>query len=276
MTTRFVVVGCGHTGTTLLSGIMHISGFKSIGTDRLFESRPLVSLNKRLLDGADQGVYADFEAYFQTLEAKTGGRWCIKDPRLSLAMHDIYPLVPQPFKVLYNFRDPRNTVTHLIKPRQKRDPQMSKEKAMAGAEGEWMERNLSVLRFLDEHPEIECLMVNYDDLVDGKLGPVVDRFVGQRLNYRIISPGRRKSPPIQVDDRLMTLYEQILTAYRANLVDCLLAGAPLEWGCLDGPTHWFQYRAYRLMRSVRRLRARAKSVAARLLPGGSRTPIEVA
>ncbi len=50
---RFLVLGCGHTGTTLISGILHINGYGSFKVSRLFENTRLNDLNRRLLAGAD-------------------------------------------------------------------------------------------------------------------------------------------------------------------------------------------------------------------------------
>jgi len=278
--TRFVLLGCGHTGTTLLSGIFHISGFGSIEENWLFESRPLVDLNKKVLNGADQEVYQDFAQFFQVLEDRTNVRWCIKDPRLSLTIHDIYPLIPKPIKVLYNFRDPRNTVTHLLKERERWCPEMTPAEAVDDAENEYYVRNKSILEFIDTHPEIECLMINYDDLVDGKLQEVIDRFVGKPMNYEFIQPRKRKSPSIEVDDRLMELYDRIMDLYARNLGTCILSTKSLGYGPTDVLFRKIEYKRYFLMKrlaesfgakkrvvTLSRIHRRIKHFIAGLFPG---------
>src|SRR3569623_2028788 len=78
--TRFLVIGCGHTGTTLVSGILHINGYRSFEVSSLFESRALNRLNRAILSGEvpDDRPIQDF---LTTLERRTGGRWSLKDPR---------------------------------------------------------------------------------------------------------------------------------------------------------------------------------------------------
>ena len=250
MTTRFVVLGCGHTGTTLLSGIFHISGFESAQVNSLFESEPLLELDKRLLSGAGESVYAEFENFFHILEDKTKGRWCIKDPRLSLTIHKVYPLMPKPIKILYNFRDPRNTVKHLLKERERHCPDMTPSEAFADAENEYYERNKSILEFIDTHPEISYLTVNYDDLVDGKLRDVIDRFVGKRMNYTFIQPYKRKSPPIEVSHEIIALYKSIMDLYSRNLSTCILETKSFRPNRITALSNNLKYKEYLLLKRM--------------------------
>ena len=74
----FLILGCGHTGTTLISGILHINGYGSSKVSRLFEDEVLNDLNERILVGADVGE-REIEDFLATLEKKTQGRWCLKD-----------------------------------------------------------------------------------------------------------------------------------------------------------------------------------------------------
>ncbi|MHC4618042.1 MAG: hypothetical protein ACYTEQ_09850 [Planctomycetota bacterium] len=200
-----------------MSGIFHISGFRSLRENHHFESWPLVELNRRLLSSPDQAVYKDFEQFFQRLDKRNDGKWCIKDPVLSLTIHDLYPLVPKPVKILLNFRHPGNTIAHLMRPREKLFPKMMGVEVQRDAEKEWCERNTSALDFLELHPDISYMMINYDDLVDRKLDGALNRFVGQRLNYEFIRPRKRRSPRIAVSDEVLELYEDLLELYRVNL-----------------------------------------------------------
>ena len=43
---RFLILGCGHTGTTLVSGILHINGYGSFKISRLFENADLKLPNR--------------------------------------------------------------------------------------------------------------------------------------------------------------------------------------------------------------------------------------
>lgn len=219
MTERFVILGCGHTGTTLIGGILYMSGYGGYKASKEFERLVLNRITAHLLENSSSADWlASATDFFQRLEHRTKGRWAIKDPKLCDLLDELYPLIPKPVKVVFNYRNPRHTVSHLMKHR----TTLSDQKALESAEEEWFRRNARVLQFLSDHPDVEHLIVNYDDLVDRKLVGVIDRFVGSRLNYSFISPTKRKSPPMEVSPQLIDLYQEISALYRHNLIELLL------------------------------------------------------
>jgi hypothetical protein len=99
---------------------------------------------------------------------------------------------------------------------------LDKTEALRKSEEEYVRKNTNVIEFLRQHNDIEYIIVNYDDLVDGRLIGFIDRFVGQRLNYAFIDPKKRRSKPIEVRSELIDLFQEILELNRQNLTDLIL------------------------------------------------------
>ncbi len=209
--TRFIILGCGHTGSTLISGIFNISGFGTIGLSRsVFESRQINDLCNLLFERKlEPCLEYTIDHFLDRLEKKTGGKWCIKDPLLSFTIEQIYPRISQPIKVVFNYRDPRNTVTHLLKEIRKWRPDLSDDQARKTAEMQWYKSNTAAIEFLEKNDNLPYLMVNYDELVNGKLFDIIDRFVGKEMNYEFIKPSKRRSPVSAVSRELLCLYDEL-------------------------------------------------------------------
>jgi hypothetical protein len=212
---RFLILGCGHTGTTLISGILHINGYGSSKVSRLFEDEVLNDLNERILVGAEVGE-REIEDFLATLEKKTQGRWCLKDPRLSETVEQFYRHLHEPVKVIFNFRHPGTTVRSLIKEREMHERWLTSEQMLKSSEDEWMTRNLAAMRFLERENRSPFLMVDYDDLVDRKIDATLCRFVGQPLDLSFITPSKRRSTPVPVRRELLDLYEELIRLREVN------------------------------------------------------------
>ncbi len=115
--TRFLVLGWGHTGTTLISGILHINGYGSFNVSQLFENTRLNSLNQRILDGAHVGE-TEIETFLAAVERRTKGRWSLKDPRLSETVGRFYAHIREPVGIIVNYRHPGPTVRSLYRERE--------------------------------------------------------------------------------------------------------------------------------------------------------------
>jgi hypothetical protein len=146
---------------------------------------------------------------------------------------------------------------------------MDRAEAVRGAEKEWYERNVSILEFVKKHPEVEYLVVNYDDLVENTLKDVINGFVGKRMNYRLVDPGRRKSPPMEVDQKLAALHEDILVLYRRKLKESTENTISIKRGLLEPLREKIEYRRYldrkhlgqsRVRYAVGRILAKTKKV----------------
>jgi hypothetical protein len=214
-TGRFVVLGCGHTGTTLVSGILHINGYGSFGVSRLFENLRLNDLNRRLLSGSEVDE-SELRGFIMEVEERTGGRWCLKDPRLSETADRFYRYVPGPLMVIFNYRHPGTTVRSLIREREEHESHLTAEQMQASAEEEWLSRNRAALAFLDGRNRSPLLITRYDDLVDHQLDEVLCRFVGRSLDLSFIEPSRRRSAPVSVRQELLDLYEELNARYEVN------------------------------------------------------------
>jgi hypothetical protein len=204
---RFVVLGCGHTGTTLISGILHINGYGSFNVSRLFENTRLNDLNRRLLDGSEVDD-AEIGDFIMEVERRTGGNWSLKDPRLSETISRFYPHIPQPAKIILNYRHPGTTVRSLIKEKEL-EGYAGLEAQVRSAEDEWLRRNRGALVFLDYENHSPTLILDYDDLVERRLDETVCRFVGRPLDMSFIEPKKRHSTPMPVRKELLDLYEEL-------------------------------------------------------------------
>ena len=225
-TGRFLVLGCGHTGTTLISGILHINGYSTFNVSRLFENTRLNDLNRRILDG--RGVDdSEIGAFIAEVERRTSGRWCLKDPRLSETAVRVYPHIPQPLKIILNYRHPGATVRSLIKEREEHESHLSPEEMLASAEEEWLRLNRAALAFLDLENRSPLLITRYDDLVDRGLDELVCRFVGRSLDLSFIEPAKRRSAPVSVRQELLDLYENLNERFEANRIEIFRTTMPV-------------------------------------------------
>ena len=232
---RFLILGCGHTGTTLISGILHINGYSTFNVSRLFENTRLNDLNRRILDG--RGIDdSEISSFIAEVEKRTGGRWCLKDPRLSETAVRFYPYIPQPLKIILNYRHPGSTVRSLIREREEHESHLAPEEMLSSAEEEWLRLNRAALAFLDQENRSPLLIVRYDDLVDHKLDEVVCRFVGRSLDLSFIEPGKRRSVPVSVRQELLDLYEELDERFDANWNEILRTTSPVPVRVTSGPT----------------------------------------
>jgi hypothetical protein len=223
---RFLVVGCGHTGTTLISGIMHINGYDSFNVSRLFENRRLNDLNKRLLIGAPEALQ-DVPRFLDEVERRTKGRWCLKDPRLSETVAHFYEHISQPVGIIFNIRRPESTVRSLLMERQMHERHLTLDEMVRDSEDEWLRRNLAVMRFLDTYKPAHVLLVSYDALVDREFDETLCRFVGRPLDMTFIDPFKRRSQPIAVRPELTELYDRLVLRFEANRRDVLRSTHPV-------------------------------------------------
>ena len=212
---RFLVLGCGHTGTTLISGILHINGYGSFKVSPLFENTSLNDLNQRILDGETVSE-PEVQAFLNTVERKTDGRWSLKDPRLSETVARFYRHIVNPVAIIFNYRHPGNTVRSLIREREVHQAYLSPDEMLMDSEDEWLRRNRSVLQFLDTENRSPVLIVRYDDLVDGTLDDVVCRFVGRTLDTSFVDPKKRRSEPVRVRQELLDVYDELNLRFEAN------------------------------------------------------------
>jgi hypothetical protein len=213
--TRFLVLGCGHTGTTLVSGILHVNGYRSFKVSSLFESLALNALNRAIL----RGEVADdrpIQAFLARLERRTGGRWALKDPRLCQTAGRFYRNIVAPTKIIFNFRDPGATVRSLRREREEHEPHLSPAEMQAAAEDEYVTRTSGALAFLDAESRSPVLFIRYDDLLARRQDAALARFVGHPLDMSFVQPGKRVSTPIPVSDRVLELHAEVERRYRIN------------------------------------------------------------
>jgi len=232
---RFLILGCGHTGTTLISGILHINGYGSFRVSRDFENRDLNALNHRILNGQEVSD-GEIQRFLTTVEQRTAGQWSLKDPRLSETISQFYRLTAQPVKIIFNYRNPGATVRSLIKDREIYESHLTRDEMLESAEEEWLKRNRAVLDFLDTRNQSPILIIRYDDLVDRKLDEMLCRFVGHSLDLSFIEPSLRHSRPMLVSQALSDLYVELNHRFEANNQDVLRTTAQVRVRRVRGPT----------------------------------------
>ncbi|MFC1497321.1 hypothetical protein ACFLS1_02460 [Verrucomicrobiota bacterium] len=222
--TRYIVLGCGHTGTTLISGIMHRSGFWGCDIEEHFESLPLTAINEGIKCGNINKEY-EIRRFFQCLEKQSCGVWTLKDPRNAETIFTLNDYINTPFSIILNFRHPANTIKHLMM--YDYDGLKGEVEKKKFCEKQYMRLYKNSLDFIAAHPEIPVLIVHYDDLVDRKLDHVISRFIGKEADFSLINPKRRRSEPVEVSPEVNGLYEEMLVLYRRNITDILLNTAAL-------------------------------------------------
>jgi hypothetical protein len=245
---RFLVLGCGHTGTTLISGILYINGYRNFKVSRLFENLELNDLNQRILDGFDV-TETDIRDFIIAVERRTKGKWSLKDPRLSETVPRFYRHIHHPVKIIFNYRDPGATVSRLIKDKQMFESSLTPEEMVKGAEDEWLRRNRAVLKFLDSENRSPVLMTHYDDLVDRRLDETLCRFVGHPLDLSFIDPKKRRSRPVPVGQELLDLYDDLNRRLETNREEILRTTEPIPLKA--GRRLTLRTRWHRLVRGIR-------------------------
>ena len=231
---RILVLGCGHTGTTLVSGILHINGFGSFSVSRLFENTRLNDLNQRILDGMNVPE-AEIQDFLSKVESRTKGRWSLKDPRLSETVSRFYRHIQHPVKVILNYRHPGPTVRSLMKEKEL-EGFVEPEEIVRSAEDEWLIRNRAALEFLDTENRSPVCFIRYDDLVDRELDEMLCRFVGRPLDLSFIEPTKRRSAPIRVRQELLDLYAELNDRFEANREEILRTTRPVRVKRDRGPS----------------------------------------
>lgn len=225
--TRFLVLGCGHTGTTLISGILHINGYGSFQVSQLFENVRLNELNQRILDG-EQVSETEIEDFLVAVEKRTRGRWSLKDPRLSETVSRFYSHIREPVGIIVNYRDPGTTVRSLVRERELFESHEDPELMLRRSEDEWLRRNRGVLEFLDNENLSPVLFVRYDDLVDGELDPILCRFVGRPLDTSFIDPAKRHSKAVPVRKELLDVYAELNRRFKTNGIEIARTTDPVR------------------------------------------------
>ncbi len=217
---RIIVLGCGHTGTTLISGILHLNGFGFKKVSTQFEPLRLNELTARAKkEGLTKEIKKHIEKFFKSLDKKENKNWAVKDPKLCYWIDEIDNVIPKPYKVIFNFRKPGSTVQHLADDRVEFEG-MSRKKAREDAESHYLLKNKNVMDFLKKKSKSEnkkLLYVNYDDLVDRYLVNIIDRFVRKKLNYGFIKPRKRKAKEINVSEEVQKIYARAMKNYMNNI-----------------------------------------------------------
>ena len=225
---RFVVLGCGHTGTTLISGILHRSGFWGCDVETHYEPVPLTLICEKILRA--DGIISDelkneIKNYFKTLEEQSGGVWTLKDPRLSNVIEILAPFIDQPFKIIFNYRHPANTVKHLLVYGDVGG--VSRKENLDYCQSQYVSMNFNVLKFIDDHPDIPSLLVNYDDLVDRKLDHIICRFTGKMMDFSFINPKKRRALPEPIGGAAEACYAKLNARYQQNILNEILYANPV-------------------------------------------------
>ena len=213
--TRFLVLGCGYSGSTLISGLLNLNGFRTPKSTRDFESRELNQLCRQLLNGVVLRE-ADIRAFFCELDRRTRGRWSLKSPQLAETIGRIYPSVGNPVKLIYNVRAPGPTIAHLLRSRRTYWPDAADTDRLSSAEDEWRRRNRCVIRFLDTVCNSPCLVTDYDEIVEGRMDSLLCRYVEKSLDLSFIEPRKRRSNVMPVSTDLEVLYADITRRRIAN------------------------------------------------------------
>jgi len=238
----------------LISGILHINGYGSFKISPDFENMDLNALNQKILSGSDVS-HEDIRAFLAAVERRTGGKWSLKDPRLSETISRFYPYAYacQPLKIIFNYRHPGATVRSLIKDRETHEAFLTPEEMLKSAEEEYLRRNRATLNFLDTENRSPVLMIHYDDLVDRKLDEALCRFVGHPLDLSFIEPKKRHSAPMPIDKVLLDLYKDLNRRLEDNEQEVSRTTKPVPVRAIRGltPRTRIHVVSNRLINSVR-------------------------
>lgn len=210
-TGRYVILGCGHSGTTLISGLLFFNGYKMLSVpSRTYEDYYLNRLNEKIINEKD--IYfkrKNINYYLDKLEKYTIGKWVLKDPLLNFLINDYDQMIEKDYKIIYIFRKPGQVIDHLFRELKLYMNEKPEEEIKNDAINQYIYSNLNVLRFLDEFNG-EYLLLDYEELIELKNIDVLELFLGIRLDYSFVNKKLNRSKSIEVTKYVGQIHNELL------------------------------------------------------------------
>lgn len=215
---RIVVLGCGHSGSSLIAGILYFSGYKTLSyPSPTFECTVLNALNEKILENGSKILnYINAKIYLNQIDSYKGG-WYIKDPLLPFTIQYILHDYDKTVKVIYIYRHPENNVEHLLRKKKRYHTFLNERDAIRIAEEEWLAKNKAIIRFI-RSANYPYLLVEYDKLVDKNKNLIsqIRNFIPKSVNFEFVNPSKRKAKKIEVREELHRLYDNIVSMESGN------------------------------------------------------------
>ncbi len=208
---RFVILGCGHSGSTLLSGLIHQAGYRSVGIPTTtYECFSLNRINEIILDMDNPLLRnAIIDKFWKNLEAANPEHWVLKDPLFPFTYPVFHARCKVPIRLLFIYRNPANNVEHLVRKFSMWMDFTTEDQTKTICEHEWLQKNYLTLDFIRKHPDLPCLWVDYDELLSGNLYKTLCAYTGECLNPNFIQPRKKRAQTIVVSPKLTAFYEEL-------------------------------------------------------------------
>ncbi len=211
---NYIILGCGRSGTSLLSSLFGQAGFelgaklhppRHSNPPGFFESGEVNQINNLLLEGHPSrnglsGWVGEYERPVEELAADVRPRvealvarqpFCFKDPRFSFTLPAWADSLGA-FSALFVFRHPAWVVASMLKECSAYYPQYGLTAPMA--ERIWCAHALSLFEFLQ--PRYRVLCVAYEDLLDGIGVRALGARLGLELDQRLVQKTLNRSKPV--------------------------------------------------------------------------------
>jgi len=207
---RIIVLGCGHSGTTLLSGLLYFNGYKMLSPPTYnFECYFLNRLNEKILNEKnDYFKRKNIQYYIDKLEENTQGKWLMKDPLLNYLIKDYDSVIQKDYKVLFIYREPGKVINHLFNELKGYMIELADEDIMKMAKKQWINSNESVLSFL-RATKREVLLINYQDLLNYENIHYLEYFLGHKLYMNFVNKKLNRSQNIEIESEFLELYNKL-------------------------------------------------------------------
>lgn len=207
---RIIILGCGHSGTTLLSGLMYFNGYRMLSVPTYhFECYFLNRLNEKILnENNNYFKKKNIRYYIEKLENHTRGKWVLKDPLLNYLIDDYDYVINNEYKILFIYREPGRVINHLFRELKEYMNEKSDDQILEMAKNQWIFSNKKILNFLNPTDK-QYFIVNYNDLLHYKHIDSLELFLNQKINMNFVNKKLNKSENISIEDELINLYEKL-------------------------------------------------------------------
>lgn len=203
-------MGCGHSGTTLLSGLMYFNGYKMLSPPTYtFECYYLNRLNEKIL--SEENIFfkrKNIQFYLDNLENYIKGKWVLKDPLLNFLIEDYDNLIKDDYKILVIYRNPGKVINHLYKALKTHISDKEDSEILEMAKKQWLYSNEKILQFINK-TNGEYYIIDYDDLLTYKHIDKLELYLGHNVNMNFVNKKLNKSKELDIESDFIEMFNKL-------------------------------------------------------------------
>lgn len=217
MSNRYIILGCGHSGTTVVSGLLYYNGWDMLSIPSFtYEDYYLNRLNEKILyEPNEYFIEKNIKFYLDKLNKKTKGKWVLKDPLLSYLIDYYDMFIENSYRIVYIIRKPGKVIDHLCRELNMYIDSESVLDVRQLAINQYIKSNQSIINFLMEADQ-EYIVVKYENLLDFSDIDLLERFIEEPINCSFIDKKLNKSENIPVNKEVKDIYNRMLDIKSKN------------------------------------------------------------